>query len=202
MKTHNSAYEKVPTSEIETVNPRVCSHHKSLRMTKKGRELVCDVLSFILFVILFINFVFALAACLAMLDDYKLAQKSCNHKVDAIVIDQTYSAFYDKCDIKLEWKAQNETKYTTIKGYDCHSNARLNTIFPKDTCYKEGESELRVFPIGDADIYSATDIEYYKKMCIKLFCMWLISAVPMSGFIMSFLLNILFENCRASFEYK
>jgi len=195
-------YERVPMSDIETATCCPCTPHKTLRMTKKGRELILSALYFTFLFVLVLNFVFTLPGWGVMLEKYNLAKQSCNQKVDAIVIDQSYSSFYDECDIKLEWKRQNETQYTILKGYDCDPYAQLNTIFPKDTCYKKGQSELHVFPRGDAVIYSDSDIEYYYKTFIKLFCVWIISAVPMAGYIIMYFSSKLIENCKQSFEYK
>jgi hypothetical protein len=99
---------------------------------------------------------------------YKSGKDSCNHRVNAVVVEQlNVPHIDDTCDVKLGWRDTRRDYRETILRWRCDPTvlrprvfelsssisttavASAAASFSRPTCYKEGEQELRVMDVHD-----------------------------------------------------
>lgn len=190
MEEDRRGYEKVPSCDVEQKNS-VLVPVKRLRITEKGIEGCC--VGILIFVFIF-NLFASLIAWTVALEDYYRAKGACNFRVDALVVNQTVSTFFGKCDLTLQWTdALHEKRYTLLQKRECDPEARVDTRFPEPTCYKKGEADLRV-GVG-YEIYPVSKIPSLKKTWIVFLVVWMFSAVPFALLIVSMVVSISYNQC-------
>jgi len=132
-------------------------------------------------------------------DNYRWSRNSCNHRVDAFVVDQAYADVHNKCDLTLGWEDAHRRYKETIVRWDCDptfedpKRGGDAVAFSKSTCYKDGDDDLRVMDVNneydyydrrfrrfrhhsrhDDRVVSVSEVRHWKRTSIALLVVWVI----------------------------